>query len=169
MINAMEMSRRVFSSWIQRRREILSRHKAGGIVVKGIYLCGPIQNRSDEECVLWRSKATALLDPLPVLNPIRRNYRGRELDDGIAAEVVEGDIDDISKAACLLVMFDRPSVGTAMEIRAAYMEYSIPVFVVDISDSPRSPWLIYHTTQFFGSLEDACAFISGIYFFGREA
>lgn len=164
MLNAMEMSHRVFTSWINRRREILSRHKTGGQVLKGIYLCGPIQNRSDADCVAWRLRAAELLAPLPTLDPVAaRDCRGRELDEGMATYIVEGDIHDISNSACLLVMFDKASVGTAMEIRSAYMEFGIPVFVVDISGSPRSPWLIYHTTKFFDTLEQACDFITAIY------
>jgi len=57
----------------------------------------------------------------------------------------------------LLVMFDKPSVGTAMEMRLAHTEAKIPIFTVDISNAPRSPWLVYHTTRFFATLEEACA------------
>lgn len=124
------------------------------IAMPYIYLCGPIQGRSDSECIEWRQTAAKLLSPISVLDPIRRDYR--EKDYLVHAKtIVEGDLEDIYKSSCLLVMFDIPSVGTSMEI---YFAYTInkPVFVVDVSNKIRSPWLLYHTTRFFDNLNQAC-------------
>lgn len=129
--------------------------------MKPIYLCGPINGRSDTDCIDWREQAKVLLAPLPTLDPMARDYRGRELEAGIAREIVENDEADIRQCAALLVMFDKPSVGTAMEIRMAAKEMGLPVHLVDLSGKPLSPWLTYHATAVHASLEAACAAIRG--------
>ena len=63
-----------------------------------IYLCGPINGRPDSECRDWR-KVVADRWTGPVLDPLRRDYRGREAEPGIAAEIVAGDIADIVASA----------------------------------------------------------------------
>lgn len=115
-----------------------------------LYLCGPINGRSDDDCKNWREKAKALW-PWDTLDPMRRDYRGREHD--CVKEIVEGDKEDISRCSALLVWFDKPSVGTSMEVYLAW-SWSIPVFVVDASDKPLSPWLLYHTTSVHKTLEE---------------
>jgi hypothetical protein len=128
---------------------------------KPVYLCGPINARSDAECRDWRETAKALLEPFPTLDPMRRDYRGMEETGDNVRSIVERDIADIATCRALLVMYDKPSVGTAMEIRLAKAEYGTPVHVVDISGAPRSPWLIYHATAFYDTLEEACAVLRG--------
>ena len=46
------------------------------------YLAGPIANCTDRECNDWRESVTDLLCMINfgVLNPMRRDYRGRELE-----------------------------------------------------------------------------------------
>lgn len=125
-----------------------------------VYLAGAINGRPDSECVTWRQTATKLLKPIEVLDPIaQRDCRGRELDAGMVEYIVHGDEQDIRNSGCLLVMFDKASVGTSMEMRIAYKEVMIPVYTVDISGVKRSPWLVFHTTRFFDNLKDACAYI----------
>lgn len=46
--------------------------------------------------------------PGECIDPMRRDYRGREADDGVAKEIVEGDMDDIRRADVVLVDFDKP-------------------------------------------------------------
>lgn len=126
-----------------------------------VYLCGPINGRSDEDCVLWREQAKSLFAPHVIpIDPMLRDYRGREIE--AIEDVVENDLKDIQESDALLVMFDRPSVGTSMEIRYAYAEWNIPVFVVDKSGHPLSPWLLYHTTKVFTDLKRACQHINSL-------
>lgn len=125
-----------------------------------VYLAGAINGRPDNECVDWRLKAAELLKPVEVLDPLaQRDCRGRELDPGMVDYIVHGDEQDIRNSDALLVMFDSASVGTSMEMRIAYKEVMIPVYTVDISGRPRSPWLVFHTTRFFDNLKDACEYI----------
>jgi hypothetical protein len=77
-----------------------------------IYLCGPINGRSDDDCRNWREEAKSLLPD--TLDPMVRDYRGRELEPGIAAEIVENDKLDIDASDQLLVLYDAPSVGTSV-------------------------------------------------------
>lgn len=110
-----------------------------------IYLCGPINGRTDEDARGWRELVKDRWNGA-CLDPMRRDYRGRELEPGIAAEIVAGDIEDIQVCDAVLVFFDKPSVGTSMEVFYAH-SIGKPVVVVDASDKPLSPWLIHHATQ----------------------
>lgn len=119
-----------------------------------VYLCGPINGRTDSDCKDWRDYAKSKL--ADTLDPMARDYRGRELEPGIAREIVENDKLDIDACGALLVYYDKPSVGTSMEVLYAWQR-GIPVIVVDASDKPLSPWLIYHSTNIHKSIDDALA------------
>lgn len=108
-----------------------------------IYLCGPINGRTDEDAKGWREIVKERWNG-NCLDPMRRDYRGRELEPGIAAEIVAGDIEDIQASDAILVFFDKPSVGTAMEVFYAKHTLGKIVVVIDASDKPLSPWLIHH-------------------------
>ena len=83
-----------------------------------------------------------------------RDYRGRELEQHIADEIVEQDKADIESSDTVLVYFDRPSVGTAMEIYFAKMLRKF-IVVVDVSGAPLSPWLVYHSDRIVKTLDEA--------------
>lgn len=125
---------------------------------KIVYLCGPINGRSDDDCKGWREVAKEHL--LSTLDPMDRDYRGRELEAGIAREIVENDKKDIENSDILLVYYDKPSVGTSMEILFAY-ELGCRIILVNKSDKPLSPWLLYHCHKIYDSLEDAIEDING--------
>ncbi len=108
-----------------------------------VYLCGPIFGTTDQEAKAWReSVQVALAGRYEFLDPMRRDYRGTESAN--VAAIVEGDEADLQACDVVLVFANRPSWGTAMEIRAAAKEYGKPVHVV--AQSPVSPWLAYHAT-----------------------
>lgn len=124
------------------------------------YLCGPINGCTDDEATSWREQATKLLGGKHfVYDPMVRDYRGRELEPGIAKEIVENDKKDILDCQTVLVMYEKPSVGTSMEVLFAW-ENGVPVIVVDRSDRPLSPWLIYHSALTFKTLKEACDYIN---------
>ena len=110
--------------------------------MKTIYLCGPIQNRTDEQCVTWRERAKQLW-PGATLDPLRRDYRGKELEN--PAQLVADDLSDIDACDGLIVYFDAPSVGTSMEIFYAKHILRKPVVVVDATMGATLPvWLVHH-------------------------
>jgi len=115
-----------------------------------VYLCGPINGCTDEECKNWREYAKTVLSD--TLDPMRRDYRGRELE--CVNEIVEKDKLDIMECDVLLVNYDKPSVGTSMEILFAW-EQHIPVIVVSKKDVKLSPWLIYHSNTIVNTFEEA--------------
>ena len=88
-----------------------------------------------------------------------RDFRGME--DDATLLIVEGDKLDIMKADIVLANYgDKPpsSVGTAMEILFAWEQHK-PVFLV--TTQPKiSPWLKYHSTLIFNSLDDAILHIN---------
>lgn len=118
-----------------------------------VYLCGPINGCTDAECIDWREFAKSLLPS--TLDPMAIDYRGRELEPGIAAEIVNNDKKDIDKCDALLVMFTKPSVGTSMEILYAY-DRGKRVVVVHERGAILSPWLLYHSSAMFTSIREAC-------------
>lgn len=125
-----------------------------------VYLAGPINGRTDAECNDWRAEAKRLLAPLETLDPMARDYRGRENLPGIAREIVEGDKFDIRLSAALLVYFRSPSVGTSMEVMYAWQIEQRPfVVIVNVSGKAPSPWLAYHATMVVENLSDACTFL----------
>ncbi len=110
-----------------------------------VYLCGPINGCSDEECKDWRKFVKLRLSKRQTIDPMRRDYRGKEAKK--YKEIVEGDKADIEKSNILLVNYDRPSVGTSMEIFLAWLQQK-PVIVVCEEGCNISPWLRYHATTF---------------------
>lgn len=119
--------------------------------LKPIYLCGPIFGRSNADAIDWREEVKAS-SPWPTLDPMRRDYRGREVQ--LYREIVEGDLRDIGECWALLVYFDKPSVGTSMEIFNAYW-IGKKVVVINASGDVRiSPWLIFHSHAIVSSVAD---------------
>lgn len=126
---------------------------------KTIYLCGPINGCTDEECRDWREFVKGLWGGL-TLDPMRRDYRGKE-DDSVK-EIVELDKIDVTNCDVVLVNYDKPSVGTSMEILYAF-ERGKMVVVVASKEARISPWMRYHSHAILNSFEDAVAHISEFY------
>lgn len=125
---------------------------------KTIYLCGPINGRSDDDCRTWREEVKQRWDG-PCLDPMRRDYRGREHEPGTAAEIVGGDLEDIQNSDALLVYFDAPSVGTSMEVFYAKHVLNKEIALVNKSERALSPWLIHHSDYVTTSVSDALAYL----------
>jgi nucleoside 2-deoxyribosyltransferase len=117
-----------------------------------VYLCGPINGRSDDDCKTWREAAKAVLPD--TLDPMRRDYRGKESEAW--REIVELDKIDVASCDALLVYFDRPSVGTSMEMLYAW-ERGKRIVLVNRSAAQLSPWLVYHSHKVCASLDEALA------------
>jgi nucleoside 2-deoxyribosyltransferase len=117
-----------------------------------VYLCGGINGLSDSDCTDWREYAKSRL-LAPTLDPMRRDYRGKE-DDSVI-EIVKGDLDDIEQCSVILVNATRPSWGTAMEIVYAF---GLGKRIVCWVGATRvSPWLRYHSTSVHEDLDAAIA------------
>jgi len=107
---------------------------------KSIYLCGPINGCTDEECRDWREFIKTQWAGR-CIDPMVRDYRGREAE--AFREIVELDKIDVADADIILVNYDKPSVGTSMEILFAW-QIGKRVIVVCREDAVISPWLRYH-------------------------
>ena len=112
-----------------------------------VYLGGPINGCTDEEANGWREEVTAELKVRgwEAIDPMDRDYRGREMEPGIAAEIVENDKLDIDHADILLMNCPKPSVGTSMEILYGYNQGKKIICVIPAGTTP-SPWLVYHAS-----------------------
>lgn len=106
-----------------------------------LYLCGPINGCTDQEAKDWRELVKEYW-PGETIDPMRRDYRGREAQ--CVDEIVELDKIDVLRSDALIVSYDKPSVGTSMEVLFAF-ERGKPVVVVCKPDANISPWLRYHS------------------------
>lgn len=121
-----------------------------------LYLCGPINGCTDAEANDWRTLVKSLW-PGECVDPMVRDYRGRE--DECVKEIVELDKQDIDGCDALIVSYDKPSVGTAMEMLYAYGR-EIPVVVVAAPGTKISPWLRYHAIKIVPSYQAAVDLLS---------
>jgi nucleoside 2-deoxyribosyltransferase len=122
-----------------------------------IYLCGPINGCTDEECKDWREAVKAKWPD--AIDPMRRDYRGKE--DESVKQIVELDKIDIMNSDVVMVNYDKPSVGTSMEILYAFERGKFVVIVAD-HGSRISPWLRYHSHAIVGSFGAAFKFIEDV-------
>ena len=124
-----------------------------------IYLAGAINGCTDEECKDWREYVKTLW-PGECRDPMVRDYRGRE--DDCFAEIIAGDEEDIAASDVVLVSADKPSWGTAMEIRLAKKEMAKPVVLVCPADMRISPWLRGHSDAICHSYESGVGAALGL-------
>lgn len=127
-----------------------------------IYLAGPIDHCSDREANDWRTTVKRYLGADKCLDPMRRDYRGRE---HLWIEIVEQDLGDILDADMVLANLWKPGTGTPMEIFYASAVLHKPVAVVVPSLVPFvSPWLKYYATEVYDNLDDVFKDIeTGVY------
>ncbi len=122
-----------------------------------VYLAGPIYD-CDDTCVEWRKTVARILrsKKIMTLSPMNRDYRGREHVPLIQKLIVEKDKKDIMMSDTLLALCEQPSFGTAMEILFAW---SLQKQIVVVS-SYGSPWIKYHASAMFKTLDEAIASLS---------
>jgi nucleoside 2-deoxyribosyltransferase len=96
------------------------------------------------------------------LDPMRRDYRGKETQPGISRQIVEFDVQDLKDSDIILVNAMKPSWGTAMEMRAAFSEFRKPVITVCSNANP-SPWLLEHSNFIVKTFEEAVNLLKGIH------
>jgi len=123
-----------------------------------VYLAGGINKLSDSDAMDWREefKERAAGLPLTILDPMRRDYRGREHNYGVAEEITRNDQIDVVVADVLVVNgnnMNRPTWGTAMEVQ---MAFSFHKFIITICDEELpSPWLPERSSVMVKSVEEA--------------
>lgn len=107
----------------------------------------------------WREIAVKKLkSKFSLLDPMRRNFKDREVDS--ANEIVEFDLQDIRNADIILVNYNKPSIGTAMEV--FYAASDLGKFVVAFSPfefKECSPWMVRYCTKILPSLDSALDYI----------
>lgn len=120
-----------------------------------VYLCGPINQCTNEEAWDWRQQVAYRFDN--TLDPMRRDYRGKEHNN--YREIVDLDKIDVKNSDIILAYCPKPSVGTSMEI---FMAWQLNKIVVVVAPEPVNPWLRYHSTKVCETLDDAIEWIEGI-------
>lgn len=126
-----------------------------------VYLCGGINALSDSDAKDWREAVkTELAGQFTFLDPMRRDYRGREAEPGIPEEIVRGDRDDIQASGIILVNANKPSWGTGMEL---FMAHGLNKYIITVCDSAKpSPWLVFHSNILVCSFAEAFAELRAI-------
>ena len=128
--------------------------------VKTIYLSGPIMDEHEGSARAWRDAAKLLLGrQFRLLDPMRRAFVDRKVDS--ANEIVEFDLQDVRDADIILVNYNKPSIGTSMEV--FYAAHNLGKFVVAFSPfeyQDCSPWRARFCTKILGSLEEAAGYIN---------
>ena len=126
---------------------------------KKIYLSGPIMDECPLAAATWRERATqALSEQFILLDPMRRDFKDREVDS--ANEIVEFDLQDVRDADILLVNYNKPSIGTSMEV--FYAAHDLGKFIVAFSPfsfQECSPWMVRYCTKILPSLESAVTYL----------
>ena len=111
------------------------------------------------QAVEWRSRAKELLsDGFDMLDPMRRKFVDRQVDS--ANEIVEFDLQDVRDADLILVNYNKPSIGTSMEV--FYAAHDLGKFIVAFSPfeyKDCSPWMAKFCTKILPDLESAVAYI----------
>jgi len=124
-----------------------------------IYLSGPIMDAPGGTAREWRSCARTLFgERYRLLDPMRRKFVDRQVDS--ANEIVEFDLQDVRNADLILVNYDKPSIGTSMEV--FYAAHDLGKFVVAFSPfeyKDCSPWMARYCTKILPTLESAAAYI----------
>ena len=133
-----------------------------------IYLSGPIMDEHDGAARAWREEAKRLLSPeFRLLDPMRRKFIDRQVDS--ANEIVEFDLQDVRDADIILVNYNKPSIGTSMEVfYAAYCKGKFVVAFSPFTFENCSPWIVKFATKILPSLEDACSYIKNNFGPSRE-
>lgn len=127
---------------------------------KIVYLSGPIMDEHLGAARQWRETAKQLLaHDFRMLDPMRRNFKDREVDS--ANEIVEFDLQDVRDADIILVNYNKPSIGTSMEVFHA--SFNLGKFVVGFSPfefKNCSPWMVRFCTKILPDLESACRYLT---------
>ena len=128
--------------------------------MKTIYLSGPIMDETAGLAREWRQEAGRLFDgKFRLLDPMRRKFVDRQVDS--ANEIVEFDLQDVRDADILLVNYNKPSIGTSMEV--FYAAHNLGKFVVAFSPfeyKDCSPWMARFCTKILPDLEQAANYIN---------
>jgi nucleoside 2-deoxyribosyltransferase len=126
---------------------------------KKIYLSGPIMDETHDDARTWRELAKQrLCDHFILLDPMRRNFKDREVDS--ANEIVEFDLQDVRDADIILVNYNKPSIGTAMEV--FYAAHDLGKFIVAFSPytfKDCSPWMVKYCTKILPDLDASLDYI----------
>lgn len=128
------------------------------------YTIGPINGCTDAEANDWRQLMERLLpaaDGYQHLNPMVRDYRGREMEPGIAAEIVGSDLKDCEDCDVAIAYRPKPSDGSAMEQFYCFRDLKKPLVVIVPAGVTPSPWAVHHATVVVKTEREAAEWVRG--------
>lgn len=127
-----------------------------------VYLIGPINGCTDAEANDWRSLMKAFLPGHEMLDPMRRDYRGREMEPGIAAEIVIGDLKDCDACNVAVAFRPKPSDGSAMEQFYCRHVLGKPLVAIVPEGVTPSPWTVHFATVVVKTEREAAEWIAAL-------
>lgn len=139
-------------SRLQCEGRILSASERGNM--KKVYLAGPMDGCTEDECHGWRDTFSKAHPDLGCLDPTVRSYTD-PFGDKEYITLVEADLDDIRKADALLAYVWKTSGGTSMELVWAHDILHIPTIVVVPNLAIVGPWVRYHAHYVVDNFEEA--------------
>lgn len=113
---------------------------------KKIYLAGGIHNNKNTH--KWREEAKEIFGKRNCFDPTDKKY-----DRKTPKNLVMQDLELINNSDFVIVYFDKPSVGTSMEMFYAFVMGKTVLTITN--KKTLSPWLVYHSTKIFKTLKDA--------------
>lgn len=124
-----------------------------------IYLSGSIANLSENQARGWRDEVKRKYPYYEYRDPARRIYDEHHTDD---KEIVIGDKIDMDQSDVFLVNLTQYSAGTIMEIYHGFINNKMVLVVnsMNMADSQISPWIRYHATKIFPSIDTAMDYLS---------
>lgn len=88
-------------------------------------------------------------------------YGDHLIDSGYHDITPEQEREIEARSDVVLVNYDKPSVGTSMEVYHAWLKH-VPVIVVCREGMVISPWLRYHSTKIVHSFDEASLWIANL-------
>ena len=135
-----------------------------------IYLAGPILGMTTHQAKNWRDYAIMRLTSLSHINNIENGKRKFDCLDPPRRqctkenpmtnnEIVLLDKKDVEDADIIIVNYNAPSIGTAMEVLYAHQLNKIILAFTNLPEESQSPWMQYHCTRIFKSVDETILYI----------
>ncbi|MDF2950433.1 MAG: Nucleoside 2-deoxyribosyltransferase [Anaerocolumna sp.] len=134
-----------------------------------IYTCGGMSGLDWNSQNAWRSTVKEYLERVEcpyrvvVLNPCDY-YNFETITHRTEKEVMNFDLNLVRKSDLLLVNFNNPnSIGSAIELFAAYDKHIPVVAICEGNELEIHPWLLEYVDRMFYTMKDALKYIKSFY------
>lgn len=131
-----------------------------------VYLAGSIEGLTPDEACGWRKKTKRYLDGIDIYDPTNHIAAylkneiitaGKVRQDG---KIFAQDLYHLRGSDVMLIRFNRPSIGTLIELGMAYMTGIITIIAFDVTEELKNhPFTRGTVSVFCEDLEEALDYI----------